>query len=133
GRRRGQLRVRPRRRPWIASARQRPHVQASRRRAPARRVQSRPASVPVISELYHENTKLGPHAGSHPTEYAVDELAVVTRAYKEYRLHRRVALPQPTPTARPFEQVAGARRTVRAFADAGHGLGQPGKALHHTH
>ena len=87
----------------------------------------------MISELYHENTKLGPHASSHPTEYAVDELAVVTRAYKEYRLHPRVALPPAAASARTFDDVVAARRSVRAFADAELELWELGKTLHQAY
>ena len=87
----------------------------------------------MISELYHENTKLGPHAGSHPTEYSVDELAVVTRAYKEYRLHRRVPLPAPPTSTRPFDEVVAARRSVREFTDTELQLWELGKVLHQAY
>jgi SagB-type dehydrogenase family enzyme len=94
-----------------------------------------------ISELFHENTKLGERVfgGSNariPVEYTLDELAVITRSFKEYRLHRSVALP-PVEEApggdRSFDEVVAARRTVRGFSADELEPGELGKVLHQTY
>jgi len=97
-----------------------------------------PRTEPV-SELFHENTKLrgvrGPNARV-PVEYALDELAAVTRSWKTYRLHSHVPLPRdgdlPSGTA-SFDDVVAGRRTVRDFADAELELGELAKVLHQAY
>jgi SagB-type dehydrogenase family enzyme len=104
----------------------------------------RPAFAPPaesISELFHENTKLGervlggPHARL-PVEYTLDELAAVTRSFKEYRLHRRIVLPGPEELPRngsTFDEVVESRRTVRGFADEPVEPAELSKVLHQTY
>jgi SagB-type dehydrogenase family enzyme len=97
------------------------------------------APAEAISELYHENTKLTSVLGPNvrlPGETSVDELAVVTRGWKAYRLHPQVALPRPEeqpPAAASFDDVVAARRTVRDFADADVEPGELAKILHQTY
>ena len=91
-----------------------------------------------LSELYHENTKLGTHVlgGANariPVEYTVEELALITRSFKEYRLHRRVPLPNPEAIASPFDELVERRRTVRDFADAELEQEELAKVLHQTY
>jgi SagB-type dehydrogenase family enzyme len=79
-----------------------------------------------IAELYHENTKLRPTAGTATelvpaTEYTIHEIGAMTRAYKRYAMHPQHPLPRANerdaggPT---FDEVVSTRRTVRSFADA---------------
>src|SRR2546421_4138440 len=105
---------------------------------------SRTAFAPpddAISELYHENTKLmqctfGGANARIPVEYTLNELAVITRSFKEYRMHPRVALPavHDLPRAgRSFDEVVAARRTVRGFAADELEVAELGKVLHQTY
>jgi SagB-type dehydrogenase family enzyme len=93
-------------------------------------------AAPAISELFHENTKL--HGWNMPVarDYALDELGVVTRSWKSYRLHPRVALPhadaQPRALA-SLDEIVAARRTVRDFADADLEPGELAKLLQHAY
>ena len=95
----------------------------------------------AISELYHENTKLmrrtfGGANARIPVEYTLNELAVITRSFKEYRMHPRVALPavHDLPRAgRSFDEVVAARRTVRGFAADELEVAELGKVLHQTY
>jgi SagB-type dehydrogenase family enzyme len=91
-----------------------------------------------ISELFHENTKLGRRVfgGANariPVEYTLTELAAITRSFKEYRLHPGIALPQPTRGDRTFDDVIAARRTVRGFADEDLQQAEVSKVLHQTY
>jgi SagB-type dehydrogenase family enzyme len=89
-----------------------------------------------VSELYHENSKLHRSTPAVAGDYALDDLGVVTRSWKSYRLSPRVELPPPE--AQPavteaFDDVVAARRTVRDFADADLEVGELAKVLHQTY
>jgi SagB-type dehydrogenase family enzyme len=92
----------------------------------------------TISELFHENTKLGRRVfgGANariPVEYELTELAAITRSFKEYRLHRSIALPPPERGDRAFDDVVAARRTARGFADEDLELRELATVLHQTY
>ncbi len=94
-----------------------------------------------ISELYHENTKLtertfGGANARIPVEYTLNELAVITRSFKEYRMHPRVPLPaieDLPPGSCSFDEVVAARRTVRGFAAAELEPVELAKVLHQSY
>ncbi|MDX6649708.1 MAG: hypothetical protein QOJ97_1659 [Solirubrobacteraceae bacterium] len=94
-----------------------------------------------IAELYHENTKLRPHAGVASdlvpaADYAVDEIGAMTRAYNRYEAHPQVPLPELDTSADggpSFADVVSARRTVRNFADVDLDLPTLGTLLRQTY
>jgi SagB-type dehydrogenase family enzyme len=94
-----------------------------------------------IAELYHENTKLRPHAGVASDlvpakDYAIDEIRAMTNACKRYEMHPHVPLPEleQVPGGGPrFDEVMSARRTVRSFADVDLDLPTLGKLLRQTY
>jgi SagB-type dehydrogenase family enzyme len=74
-----------------------------------------------LADLFHENTKLHRGTGGAPDVadgYGVRELEAMARAYKRYRLHPQIPLPQvPVDTVGPpFAETIAARRSRRDFA-----------------
>jgi SagB-type dehydrogenase family enzyme len=97
-----------------------------------------PADEPV-SELFHENTKLRPIPAAQMMlvgNFTIPEYRSMARAYKLYRSHPQVALPDPASCddgAMNFDAVIDGRRSLRAFADTELELPALGKILHQTY
>jgi SagB-type dehydrogenase family enzyme len=94
-----------------------------------------------IAELYHESTKLRPHAGVASDllpakDYAVEEIRAMTNAYKRYGIHPHIPLPELEQLAGggpSFDDVISARRTIRSFADVTLDLPTLAKLLRQTY
>jgi SagB-type dehydrogenase family enzyme len=73
-----------------------------------------------LAELFHENTKLRRiTTPDERTRAAVDVTALeaMACAYKRYRLHPSIKLPEPArPALQCFDELAAARRTHREFS-----------------
>jgi SagB-type dehydrogenase family enzyme len=99
------------------------------------------APAESLAELFHENTKLHATPGSSlaltpPPGFKPDELRAMARAYKRYRRHPQIALPDvanlPASDA-AFDAVVAKRRSGRRFADADIALPELAKILHQSY
>ena len=94
-----------------------------------------------LAELFHENTKLHPTPGSSlamipPQGFRPDELRAMARAYKRYRRHPTIALPDVASMPRhdvAFDDVVERRRSGRRFADEDLPIEHLARILHQSY
>jgi SagB-type dehydrogenase family enzyme len=90
----------------------------------------------LLSELYHENSKLRRMPGMTvhtQATFTPNELRALARAYRHYRMHPHITLPSPDvwpESRRTFDNVVETRRSTRVFADAEIDLAGLSKLLH---